>query len=51
MTQHQLLTALAKAPFLTDKELDIAYNQASVNGWGDLCDIYFNEHNRRMEGK
>tara|TARA_A200000113_G_scaffold42735_1_gene34658 strand:- start:18575 stop:18733 length:159 start_codon:yes stop_codon:yes gene_type:complete len=51
MTQFEILKAQANAMFLSDKELDIAYNQASVNGWGDLCDIYFQEHNKRIKNE
>ena len=51
MTQFELLKAKTNAIFLTDKELDIAYNQASVNGWGDLCDIYFLEFDKRAKKK
>lgn len=49
MTQFQLLEAQINAIFLSDKDLDIAYNQASINGWGDLCDVYFKEHEKRVK--
>lgn len=43
----QQADAYEKCLFATDKELEIAYNQASVTGRGDLCDIYFHEFERR----
>lgn len=50
MSEFELLKAKSNAIFLADRELDIAYNQASVNGWGDLCDVYFAEYDKRNKG-
>lgn len=36
---------------MTDKQLDLAYDQASISGCGDICSIYFEEHERRNKLK
>ena len=36
---------------MTDKELEIAYNRASILGDGELCDKILTEMNRRRDAE